>query len=174
MPDPVLADSAMRALTLSGAEPTRPKVVRPRPARPAPFRSSLGRLGAPAGDSNRSELRQDEMPNRKGRLNGSRADMQFTHLGRSGLSVSRLCLGTMNFAWKTTEPDSFVIMDRSHEFGINFFDTANVYGNARGEGLTEKILGRWFAQGGGASARCWPPRSTGAWAIGQTTRSCRR
>ena len=56
------------------------------------------------------------------------ADMEFTHLGRSGLSVSRLCLGTMNFAWKTSEPDSFAIMDRAHELGINFFDTANVYG----------------------------------------------
>ena len=74
--------------------------------------------------------------------------MQFTYLGRSGLRVSRLCLGTMNFGWKTDEADSFAIMDRSHELGINFFDTANVYGNSRGEGLTEKILGRWFAQGG--------------------------
>ena len=81
------------------------------------------------------------------------ADMQFTHLGRSGLRVSRLCLGTMNFAWKTSEPDSFAIMDRSHDYGVNFFDTANVYGNARGEGLTEKILGRWFAQGGGRRER---------------------
>ena len=79
--------------------------------------------------------------------------MEFTHLGRTGLSVSRLCLGTMNFAWKTTEPDSFSIMDRSHEVGVNFFDTANVYGNARGEGLTEKIIGRWFAQGGGRRER---------------------
>ena len=81
------------------------------------------------------------------------ADMQFTHLGRSGLRVSRLCLGTMNFAWKTSEPDAFAIMDRSHDYGVNFFDTANVYGNARGEGLTEKILGRWFAQGGGRRER---------------------
>jgi aryl-alcohol dehydrogenase-like predicted oxidoreductase len=79
--------------------------------------------------------------------------MEFTHLGRTGLSVSRLCLGTMNFAWKTTEPDSFSIMDRSHEVGINFFDSANVYGNARGEGLTEKVIGRWFAQGGGRRDR---------------------
>jgi aryl-alcohol dehydrogenase-like predicted oxidoreductase len=59
----------------------------------------------------------------------------------------------MNFAWKTSEPDSFSIMDRSHEVGVNFFDTANVYGNARGEGLTEKIIGRWFAQGGGRRDR---------------------
>ncbi|MCU1678729.1 MAG: aldo/keto reductase [Frankiales bacterium] len=74
--------------------------------------------------------------------------MQYTHLGRSGLSVSRLCLGTMNFGPKTTEDDSFAIMDRALEHGINFFDTANVYGWVKGEGITEKILGRWFAQGG--------------------------
>jgi aryl-alcohol dehydrogenase-like predicted oxidoreductase len=79
--------------------------------------------------------------------------MQFTSLGRSGLKVSRLCLGTMNFAWKTSEPDSFAIMDRAHERGVNFFDTANVYGHARGEGRTEQIIGRWFAQGGGRRER---------------------
>jgi aryl-alcohol dehydrogenase-like predicted oxidoreductase len=75
--------------------------------------------------------------------------MQFTHLGRTGLSVSRLCLGTMNFGPLTTEQDSFAIMDRAHDVGINFFDTANVYGRKKGEGITEQILGRWFAQGGG-------------------------
>lgn len=79
--------------------------------------------------------------------------MEFTQLGRSGLKVSRLCLGTMNFAWKTSEPDSFAIMDRAHESRINFFDTANVYGQARGEGRTEQIIGRWFAQGGGRRER---------------------
>jgi NDP-hexose C3-ketoreductase / dTDP-4-oxo-2-deoxy-alpha-D-pentos-2-ene 2,3-reductase len=75
--------------------------------------------------------------------------MQYTHLGRSGLEVSRLCLGTMNFGPETTEPDSFAIMDKALEHGINFFDTANVYGWKQGEGLTEQIVGRWFAQGGG-------------------------
>jgi aryl-alcohol dehydrogenase-like predicted oxidoreductase len=75
--------------------------------------------------------------------------MQYTHLGRSGLEVSRLCLGTMNFGPETTEPDSFAIMDKALEHGINFFDTANVYGWKKGEGLTEAIIGRWFAQGGG-------------------------
>jgi aryl-alcohol dehydrogenase-like predicted oxidoreductase len=74
--------------------------------------------------------------------------MDYTHLGRTGLSVSRLCLGTMNFGPVTTEPDSFAIMDRAHEHGINFFDTANVYGWKKGEGITEQIIGRWFAQGG--------------------------
>ena len=75
--------------------------------------------------------------------------MKYTNLGRSGLSVSRLCLGTMNFGPQTTEADSFAIMDRALEHGINFWDTANVYGGKKGEGLTEQIIGRYFAQGGG-------------------------
>jgi aryl-alcohol dehydrogenase-like predicted oxidoreductase len=75
--------------------------------------------------------------------------MEYTQLGRTGLKVARLCLGTMNFGPKTTEEDSFAIMDRAHELGINFFDTANTYGWKLGEGWTEQIIGRWFAQGGG-------------------------
>ena len=75
--------------------------------------------------------------------------MEYTHLGRSGLSVSRLVLGTMNFGPITEEPDAHRIMDRAIEHGINFFDTANVYGWKQGEGITEQIIGRWFAQGGG-------------------------
>ena len=75
--------------------------------------------------------------------------MEYTMLGRTGLKVSRLCLGTMNFGPRTTEEDSFGIMDRALEHGINFFDTANVYGWKTGEGITEQIIGRWFAQGGG-------------------------
>ncbi|MEV0129068.1 aldo/keto reductase [Dactylosporangium sp. NPDC050688] len=75
--------------------------------------------------------------------------MEYTNLGRTGLSVSRLCLGTMNFGPQTSEPDSFAIMDRALDHGINFFDTANVYGWKLGEGVTEQIIGRWIAQGGG-------------------------
>ncbi len=74
--------------------------------------------------------------------------MKYTSLGRTGLQVSRLCLGTMNFGPHTTEEDSYAIMDRALELGVNFFDTANVYGGKFGEGLTEQIIGRWFAQGG--------------------------
>lgn len=74
--------------------------------------------------------------------------MQYVNLGRTGLKVSRLCLGTMNFGPETSESDSFKIMDRAHELGINFFDTADVYGWKKGEGVTEQIVGRWFAQGG--------------------------
>jgi NDP-hexose C3-ketoreductase / dTDP-4-oxo-2-deoxy-alpha-D-pentos-2-ene 2,3-reductase len=76
-------------------------------------------------------------------------DMEYTNLGRTGLSVSRLCLGTMNFGPKTSEDDSYVVMDRALDHGINFFDTANVYGWKTGEGVTEQIIGRWLAQGGG-------------------------
>jgi len=75
--------------------------------------------------------------------------MDYTHLGRTGLSVSRAVLGTMNFGPQTTEDDSHAIMDRAHELGVNFFDTANVYGWQKGEGVTEQIIGRWFARGGG-------------------------
>lgn len=75
--------------------------------------------------------------------------MNYVHLGRSGLKVSRVCLGTMNFGPETTEADSGTIMDHALELGINFFDTADVYGWAVGEGITEQIIGRWFAQGGG-------------------------
>lgn len=74
--------------------------------------------------------------------------MQYRNLGRTALKVSPLCLGTMNFGPQTSEEDSHAIMDRALEHGINFFDTADVYGWKRGEGITEKIIGRWFAKGG--------------------------
>ncbi len=75
--------------------------------------------------------------------------MKYTHLGRTGLEVSQLCLGTMNFGPHTSESDSFAIMDAALENGVNFFDTANVYGGQENRGHTEEIVGRWFAQGGG-------------------------
>lgn len=75
--------------------------------------------------------------------------MDYVSLGRTGLKVSRLCLGTMNFGPFTNEADAFTLMDRALELGINFFDTANVYGRKRGEGVTEHIIGRWLAQGDG-------------------------
>jgi aryl-alcohol dehydrogenase-like predicted oxidoreductase len=75
--------------------------------------------------------------------------MDYTHLGRTGLLVSPLCLGTMNFGEHTNEADSHAIMDHALECGINFFDSANVYGGKPGEGVTEQIIGRWFARGNG-------------------------
>ncbi len=70
--------------------------------------------------------------------------MEYNYLGRTGLKVSPLCLGTMNFGPHTTEEDSHAIMDKAIDLGINFWDTANVYGWKRGEGITEQILGTWF------------------------------
>ncbi|MDA8331808.1 MAG: aldo/keto reductase [Candidatus Dormibacteraeota bacterium] len=75
--------------------------------------------------------------------------MDYVHLGRSGLRVSPLCLGTMNFGPLTAEDDAHQIMDHALELGINFFDTANVYGRSVRMGLTEEIVGKWFAKGGG-------------------------
>ncbi|MEV7426275.1 MULTISPECIES: aldo/keto reductase [unclassified Streptomyces] len=74
--------------------------------------------------------------------------MKYTQLGRTGLKVSRLVLGTMNFGPLTNEADSHAIMDAALDAGINFFDTANVYGWGENRGRTEEILGTWFAKGG--------------------------
>lgn len=77
--------------------------------------------------------------------------MQYTHLGRTGLPVSRLCLGTMTFGFQCDEATSFAILDRAFEGGITFFDTADVYplGAPPGtQGRTEEILGRWLARTG--------------------------
>ncbi|WP_461006149.1 aldo/keto reductase [Streptomyces capparidis] len=74
--------------------------------------------------------------------------MEYTNLGRTGLSVSRVVLGTMNFGPVTEQADSHTIMDAALDAGVNFFDTANVYG-WENKGLTEEIIGAWFAKGGG-------------------------
>lgn len=80
--------------------------------------------------------------------------MEYTHLGRTGLLVSRLCLGTMAFGNSTDEKESFRIMDEALDLGINFFDSADNYGKAtNNEGITEKIIGKWFAQGEGRRQR---------------------
>jgi len=80
------------------------------------------------------------------------APMHYTHLGRTGLKVSRIALGTMNFGELTDEANSFNIMDTALDAGINFFDTADVYGGpqspdmAKGYGISEEIIGNWLAQ----------------------------
>jgi aryl-alcohol dehydrogenase-like predicted oxidoreductase len=74
--------------------------------------------------------------------------MEYNYLGRTGLKVSKICLGTMNFGSYTSEKDSFKIMDKALELDVNFFDTANVYGNEKGVGFTEGLIGRWLGQGG--------------------------
>ena len=79
--------------------------------------------------------------------------MDYAHLGRAGLVVSRLCLGTLAFGPETAEPDAHAIMDRAHEHGINFFDTSDVYGWQSGKDWSEEVIGRWLAGGGGRRDR---------------------
>lgn len=80
--------------------------------------------------------------------------MQYRHLGRSGLLVSAIGLGCMNFGDATDEPEAFEIMDRAIELGVNFFDTADVYGGpqrpdmAQGYGTSEEIVGSWLKKSG--------------------------
>ncbi len=92
--------------------------------------------------------------------------MKYTQLGRTGLKVSRLVLGTMNFGPQTDEADSHAIMDAALDAGINFFDTANVYGwGGENKGRTESIIGNWFAKGGDRRDKVsWRPRCTATWA----------
>jgi aryl-alcohol dehydrogenase-like predicted oxidoreductase len=75
--------------------------------------------------------------------------VDYTQLGRTGLKVSRLCLGTMNFGPLTSEDEAFQIMDKALDHGVNFFDTANRYGFSISPGFTEDIIGRWLDQGQG-------------------------
>lgn len=73
--------------------------------------------------------------------------MEYTTLGKTGLKVSRLCLGTMTFGWSADEETSFAIMDTAYEAGLTFFDTADIYsswidGNSGGE--SETLIGQWL------------------------------
>ncbi len=79
--------------------------------------------------------------------------MEYAHVGRANLEVSRICLGTMHFGTSADRAESFRVMDAALEMGINFFDTANVYGRSAGRGATEEIIGQWFDQGGGRRDR---------------------
>ncbi|MFD8936317.1 aldo/keto reductase [Streptomyces sp. NPDC059578] len=72
--------------------------------------------------------------------------MKHTNLGRSGLVVGRLGLGTMNFGPHTPEPEAHTIMSLALDKGVNLFDTANIYGARMGEGVTEQIIGNWIAR----------------------------
>jgi aryl-alcohol dehydrogenase-like predicted oxidoreductase len=75
--------------------------------------------------------------------------MQYTQLGRSNMVVSRICVGTMHFGTVTSEDESYSILDKALDMGINFIDTANVYGRRASVGRTEEIIGSWFQQGSG-------------------------
>jgi aryl-alcohol dehydrogenase-like predicted oxidoreductase len=101
--------------------------------------------------------------------------MDYIHLGRTGLLVSPLCLGTMNFGQQTREDDSHRVMDRALEHGINFFDTANRYGGTAGEGPLNALSATGLRRGtAGARRWSWPPSCTAAWATGRIPASCRR
>src|SRR5690349_3459154 len=71
--------------------------------------------------------------------------MQYKQLGRTGLRISVLCLGTVNFGWMSDDRESGAVMDRALDMGINFFDTADSYNHEKGENSSESIIGRWFA-----------------------------
>lgn len=71
--------------------------------------------------------------------------MEYTNLGKSGCKVSRLCLGTMNFGIDTAEADAHAMLSKALDLGINFWDTADIYGREIGGHVTENIIGRWFA-----------------------------
>jgi len=73
--------------------------------------------------------------------------VKYTPLGRTGLQVSRLCLGTMNFGPHVSEAESHAIMDKALELGINFIDTADIYGQKKGKGFSEQVVGNWLVQG---------------------------
>jgi len=73
--------------------------------------------------------------------------MQYKYIGKTGLRVTPICLGTMSFGSWSDEKESFKIMDKAVDFGINFFDTAELYPvppNKKWIGETENIIGRWL------------------------------
>ncbi|BCY10460.1 aldo/keto reductase [Actinoplanes sp. L3-i22] len=74
--------------------------------------------------------------------------MEYTRLGRTGLTVSRLALGTMNFGWQIDEERAHAVLHRGFDLGVNLVDTANMYGREDGDGLSERIIGGWLAKTG--------------------------
>ncbi|MBT2426321.1 aldo/keto reductase [Streptomyces sp. ISL-112] len=79
--------------------------------------------------------------------------MRYTHLGRTALQVSAICLGTLNLGVRADDEESHAILDTALDRGVNFIDTANQYGWQKHKGYTEEFLGGWFAQGGGRRER---------------------
>jgi aryl-alcohol dehydrogenase (NADP+) len=95
--------------------------------------------------------------------------MEHTRLGRTGLKVSRLCLGTMTFGYQCDEKTSFAILDAAAEGGITFIDTADIYplgGTVETAGRTEEIVGRWLRGRRGEfvlATKCFGAMSSRAW-----------
>jgi len=102
--------------------------------------------------------------------------VNHTRLGRTGLQVSRICLGTMTFGLQCDEPTSVAILDRAAEGGVTFIDTADAYplgGDLTTAGRTEEILGRWL-QGKReqyvVATKCFAPMGTRRWDMGNSRR----
>ena len=77
--------------------------------------------------------------------------MEYRKLGRTGLKVSELCMGTMQFGWTADEPLSHEILSKSYDQGVNFLDTADVYSRwveGNPGGVSEEIIGRWLKASG--------------------------
>jgi aryl-alcohol dehydrogenase-like predicted oxidoreductase len=102
--------------------------------------------------------------------------MQHVRLGRTGLPVSRLCLGTMTFGLQCDEPTSNAIMDRAAEGGITFLDTADVYplgGDLNTVGRTEEIVGNWLRgrrEQFVLATKCFGPTGPNRWDAGNSRR----
>ena len=111
-------------------------------------------IRAAATRRRRSGFRKEMLPTDGSYARGMSAEMTYGHLGRSGLLVSRIGLGTMNFGFTVDESSSFAVMDAAIDAGINFFDTADVYGGpqspdmAKGYGISEETIGRWLQRSG--------------------------
>jgi aryl-alcohol dehydrogenase-like predicted oxidoreductase len=87
--------------------------------------------------------------------------MQYGYMGASNLRVSKICLGTMHFGGVTPEAESHAIMDKALEMGINFFDTANVYGGPPAPAPPRRSSATGSPRAADAATRsCWPPRPT--------------
>ncbi len=90
--------------------------------------------------------------------------MKFNELGRTGLKVSRLCLGTMTFGEQNTEAEGHRQLDMAVDHGVNFIDTAEMYsfpGNPKTQGSTEKIIGTWMKARGNRSQMVVATKITG-------------
>ncbi len=102
--------------------------------------------------------------------------MQHIRFGRTGLQVSRICLGTMTFGLQVDEPSSRAILDKAADLGVTFLDTADVYplgGDLSTVGRTEEIVGRWL-QGKRAdyvvATKCFGPTGRNRWDVGNSRR----
>ncbi len=108
--------------------------------------------------------------------------MEHVRFGRTGLRVSKLCLGTMTFGFQCDDETSFAIMDTAYDAGISFFDTADVYpigGPVETIGRTEELIGRWMARHGRRddivlATKCFFRTGPNAWDQGNSRKNIMR